>query len=348
VLLIDAHLILSVSFVPRCGAGVRSMDLQPRAKPQEGRDEVATDGTRIRVRENQHSYESLANLVHRRMGQLTAAERKVARVFLTAYPIAGLETVAQLAQRAKVSGPTVTRFVTKLGFDGYPEFQDALHSEVQEKLTSSLAQYSDKQVPPAEGFMAGGLRVFREELDKSFAQTAPSAVDAVVNLLARPRYDIMVTGGRYSQVLAFHLFLHLNLMRPKCRYVGYSPTSRWDELINAGNRTVLVIFDYRRYQNSTIEFARRAAERGCHIVLFTDPWLSPVAEVARHVLTSTVRAPSPFDSVVPAFALVETVVAGLSLRIGAKAKPRIAELERLRAGATWGEAGLADRLGDDL
>ena len=42
--------------------------------------------------------QGLVNLVHERMRELTAAERKVARVFLASYPIAGLETVAQLAQ----------------------------------------------------------------------------------------------------------------------------------------------------------------------------------------------------------------------------------------------------------
>jgi len=281
--------------------------------------------------------EGLVNLVQRGMEGLTASERKVARAFLAAYPIAGLETIAQLAQRARVSGPTVLRFVIKLGFDGYPEFQEKLRREVQEKLTSSLAQYSDTQSPPAEGIILNSLRVFREELDRSFALAAPSEFDAVVDLLADPRFDILLTGGRFSQVLAFYLYEHLNMLRPKCRYVVSAPTERCDELIDAGRRTVLVVFDYRRYQNSTIECALRAAERGCQIVLFTDPWLSPVAEVARHVLTSTVRAPSPFDSMTPAFALVETVVAGLSVRIGAKAKARIAELERLRAGVTWGE-----------
>jgi DNA-binding MurR/RpiR family transcriptional regulator len=127
------------------------------------------------------------------------------------------------------------------------------------------------------------------------------------------------------------------MLRPKCRLLGASPSPRWDELIDAGRRTVLVVFDYRRYQTSTIQFARRAAERGCQIVLFTDPWLSPVADVARRVLTSTVHGPSPFDTMVPAFALIETVVAGLSQRLGPQVKPRIAELERLRAGTTWSE-----------
>lgn len=281
--------------------------------------------------------QGLVNLVNERMQELTAAERKVARVFLASYPIAGLETVAHLASRAGASGPTVMRFVGKLGFDGYPEFQEALRAEVQEKLTSSLAQYPETEARDTGGVLQESLQVFHAELDKSYAGISDAEFDATVDLLADPRYSICCTGGRFSQIFAFFLFEHLNMMRPKCRHIVAAPTPGWDELIDVDKRTVMVVFDYRRYQNSTIEFARRASERGCQIVLFTDPWLSPVAGVARHVLTSTVQGPSPFDTMVPGLAVIEAVVAGLSVKLGAQAKPRIAELERLRAGTTWGE-----------
>jgi DNA-binding MurR/RpiR family transcriptional regulator len=271
------------------------------------------------------------------MRTLTSAERKVARVFLASYPIAGLETVAQLAQRAGSSGPTVMRFVNKLGFDGYLEFQQALRHEVQEKLTSSLAQYPETGAQDVGGVLQRSLTVFRAELDKSFAGVSEAEFDAVVDLLADPRYSVWCTGGRFSQIFAFVLFAHLNMMRPKCRQVVAAPTPGWDELIDVDRRTVLAVFDYRRYQNSTIEFARRAAEMGAQIVLFTDVWLSPVADVSKHVLTCTVHGPSPFDTMVPGLAVVEAVIAGLSVRLGAQAKPRIEELERLRAGTTWGE-----------
>lgn len=274
------------------------------------------------------------------MSRLTASERKVARTFLAAYPIAGLETLTQLAQRAKVSPPTVMRFVTRLSFEGYPEFQQALRREVQEKLASSLSQYAETQILPDEGVIGGSHRVLREELDASFAQINATEFDAVVQLLADPRIEILCTGGRFSQVLAYYLFAHLNMLRPGCRLVGASPSPRWDELIDVGKRTALVVFDFRRYQNSTIQFARRAAGRRCQIVLFTDPWLSPIADVARHVLTATVHGPSPFDTMVPAFALIETLVVGLSQRLGPRVRDRIAELEALRAGTTWGETDI--------
>ena len=184
------------------------------------------------------------------------------------------------------------------------------------------------------------LRIFHAELDNTFAGLSESEFYAVVDLLADPRYTIWCTGGRFSQVFAFYLFAHLNMMRAGCRHIVAAPTPGWDELIDADRRTVLVAFDYRRYQNSTIEFARRAAEMGCQIVLFTDPWLSPIANVARHVLTSTVHGASPFDTMLPGLAVTETVVAGLSVRLGAQAMPRITELEGLRAGTTWGEIDL--------
>ena len=60
----------------------------------------------------------VAELVRQRQAELSPAERKLARVLLATYPIAGLESVARFAERASVSAPTVTRFITKLGFKG--------------------------------------------------------------------------------------------------------------------------------------------------------------------------------------------------------------------------------------
>src|SRR6202035_2613545 len=87
----------------------------------------------------------VGELVRHRLASLSPAERKLARVLLASYPIAGLESVARFAERARVSPPTVTRFITKLGFRGYPEFQETLRHEVQARLSSPLARYRDDQ-----------------------------------------------------------------------------------------------------------------------------------------------------------------------------------------------------------
>jgi len=290
---------------------------------------------------------TLAEVVRARMGEFTASERRVARAFVAGYPRAGLETVAQLAARAGVSGPTVVRFVSRLGFGGYPAFQEALRAEVQERLTSALNQYEARppvQVQPDQ-LLRYALGVLSQNLETSLAGVPAEEFWHVVDMLADRRLRIISTGGRFSQILAFYLNAHLNMMRPGCQYVAAAPTPRVDQLIDVGRRTVVVCFDYRRYQNSTIQFAQRAHSRGARVILFTDPWLSPIADVASHVLTCTITAPSPFDSLVPALGLVEAIIAGLALKVGESARIRMEELEQLRVGTTWDETGLAARDG---
>ena len=284
------------------------------------------------------SPESIVGLVRRSMGDLSVSERKVGRALLAAYPIAGLETVGQLAARATVSGPTVMRFVSRLGFEGFLDFQQALLQEVQEKLTSSLALMERKPPEPEETVLSRSLATFVGELYATFEALPPAEFQAVVELLSDERRPVLSTGGRFSGVLAFYLIAHLKMLRAGCSYVADSAAPGFDELIDVGRRTVVVVYDYRRYQNSTIEFARRAAGRGATIILFTDPWLSPIAEFARHVLTSTMGTPSAFESQVAATATVEAVIAGVAAHLGEKARPRLEELERLRVGRDLGAA----------
>ena len=86
----------------------------------------------------------VADRIREALPNLPRAERRAARTVLAAYPVAGLETVARLAARARVSGPTIIRLVTRLGFEGFPSFQQALLREIDERATSPLLQYQQR------------------------------------------------------------------------------------------------------------------------------------------------------------------------------------------------------------
>ena len=84
-----------------------------------------------------------------------------------------------------------------------------------------------------------------------------------------------------------------------------------------------MLFDYRRYELDTFEFARLARERGARLVLLTDPWLSPIADLADAVLPAQVDGPSPFESLTPTVALVETLATDVAHRLGAAGDARL-------------------------
>ncbi len=272
----------------------------------------------------------VGELVRQRLDSLSPAERRLARALLASYPIAGLESVARFAERAGVSPPTVTRFIAKLGFRGYPEFQENLRDEVQARLSSPLARYRDE--PQRDSAIKTALEVSAHNLEATEELLSERDVKEAVELLADVRRRVMVLGGRVSAPLARYLAGQLHLLRPGIGLVDSERSTPAQQLIDMRKTDVLVVFDYRRYQQDTIECARIAAGRGCDVVLFTDQWLSPASAFARQVLVTSVETVGPFDSLVGATAVAEALVAAVLARLGSRAEARMQNLERLRAG----------------
>lgn len=282
----------------------------------------------------------VVELVRQRMNGLSPAERKLARVLLASYPIAGLESVARFAERAHVSPPTVTRFITKLGFRGYPEFQEVLRHEIQARLSSPLARYRDD--PPDRGtdsVLSEALEASAHNLAATIEVLSHRDLNEAVELLADVRRRVMVLGGRVSAPLARYLAGQLHLLRPGIGLVDAERSAPAQQLIDMRKGDVLIVFDYRRYQSDTIESARVASSQGCNVVLFTDPWLSPASGFARQVIVTSVDTVGPFDSLVGAMAVVEGIVAAVLSRLGPRAQSRMRSLERLRSGDVLGGAG---------
>lgn len=279
----------------------------------------------------------IGELVRQRQADLSPAERKLARVLLASYPIAGLESVARFAERAGVSAPTVTRFITKLGFRGYPEFQEQLREEVQARLSSPLARYHEEEsAGGVTSLVSGSLEMSRRNLQATLELLSHHDVEEVVGLLADVRRGVLVLGGRLSRPLARYLAGQLHLLRPGIGMVDADRTAAAQQLIDMRKGDVLVVFDYRRYQTATIESVRLAAEQGVNVVLFTDPWLSPASAFAKQVVVSSVETVGPFDSLVGATAVLEAIVAAVLARLGQKAEARMRSLEQLSASAVIG------------
>ena len=102
------------------------------------------------------------------------------------YPVAGLETVAQFAVRANVSGPTILRLIAKLGFDSYPDFQQALRDELELRLQTPLAKAMPESGHPPQGdFLSTYTRAIIENIEASIADLPRAEFEAAVTLACR-------------------------------------------------------------------------------------------------------------------------------------------------------------------
>lgn len=278
---------------------------------------------------------TVADRIRQIAADMTPAEQKVSRILFASAMVAGLETVASLAERAGVSGPTVIRLTSKLGFDSYIDFQRVLRHEMEERSNSPLSLYSQGRGAPSGDLLAKSRDVFAAAMRQSFDRMSPGEYNSVIETLCDLKFRIYLAGGRFTQLVAQMIYLHLFQMRPGVHMVQAGLQTRDDQLLELGSKSVLMMFDFRRYQSDSVSLARAAHERGARILLVTDPWESPIAKYADHVLTVEVTSPSPYDSMVPAFALAEALIAEVMLRLGRDAVKRMEGLEELRTGFEW-------------
>jgi DNA-binding MurR/RpiR family transcriptional regulator len=271
----------------------------------------------------------VAGAIRSRLDTLTASERRAARALLANYPMLGLETVAEFSARSGVSPPTILRFIGRLGFGSYAEFQRQLRAEVEAQLKSPLAKASLEGA--ADHHL---LSTFAAAASRNIAETfrtIPAAeFDAIVALLADRKRPVHLLGGRFTDPIARYLAAHLRILRPHVDHLAGQPDNWRDRLVDFGRKDVLVLFDIRRYQEDLVAFAKAAAERQAAIVLVTDEWLSPIARIALHVLPTRIQVPSAWDSSAALLAVAEALVAAVTARSWPSAKARIRALEALR------------------
>lgn len=261
----------------------------------------------------------------------TPSEEKIVRLLLVDYPTSGLGTASSLARRAGVSDPTVVRLVMKLGYAGFPDFQARLLAEVESRLHSPLLMMEAKRPSGSEdNAILSYLGSVGAAIEKSSTLTSLQSYDRGARLLMEAKGEVVLLGGRFSRHVAGMLASYLLQFRSGVRDLGMLSAQAFDTLADLGRKDVLVVLDYRRYQLDVMAYARQAAARGVRIVLFTDPWLSPIADIAEVAIVSPLDVASPYDTLAPAVAQMEALVAHILSTLGDDARARIERLEEVR------------------
>ncbi|MBZ9761964.1 MurR/RpiR family transcriptional regulator [Mesorhizobium sp. CA8] len=271
---------------------------------------------------------SIAELISDRIGTMPAGERRAAQTLIANYPLTGLKTVAEFSAAAGVSSPTILRFVARLGFQNYPEFQSALQDELAAQLQSPASRTLNPS--SAGGAVSPMLEATLDNMRETFRHLTDKQLADIAARLAERRGKTFLIGGRFTDPLARYMAAHLAIIQPDVYHLAGQESIWRDRLIDMGKRDVLVIFDIRRYQDSLVRFAEKAHQRGVQIILFTDQWLSPIARFARHVIAGRTAVPSAWDSSAALFVVAETLIGAVTRQLEAAGAKRIRDLESLR------------------
>jgi DNA-binding MurR/RpiR family transcriptional regulator len=165
---------------------------------------------------------------------------------------------------------------------------------------------------------------------QSSLETLDTAVfDKTASLLAQTNTQIYLAGGRITRSNADYFYNHLQIIRPNVTLLSDSANVWPHYVLDMDEKSVLILFDIRRYEKNLEKLAGLAKERGSKIVLFTDQWGSPIGNIADHMFRAQVEAPSSWDSTIVIMFFLEALIAEIQNRIGGRSRERIEELEAM-------------------
>ena len=262
---------------------------------------------------------SVLDLVAAVSAELTPTERRIAEAVLAEPTLLAFGTVSDLAGRVGTSRPSIVRFATKLGFEGYTQLQQHIRSNLSHRLSrpSERIRSDGEMTLPAKVAISNAI-------SSVFAVVESDRMAALVDPLVRAE-NVWVLSGETSQAGAHTLCSGLSMVRPGVRSLeehGFGA-----DLSDAGPGDAALVFDFFRYRRQVVTAARIFANAGVTVVAITDSPLSPLVELADTWCQIEIPAIGPFDSSVPVVAMCELLVAGVAKALQDDATDRIDRIE---------------------
>ena len=264
---------------------------------------------------------SAPNLIPHIRGALTSlrpAERKVADMVLSDVDFAMRASITELAQRADVSEPSVTRFCRAIGAHGLRDFKMQLAQSVAGGMpyaSTAVARDDDTQtlLDKVGEAAVDGITHARSELD-------PVAIDAAIAALAHARRVFFFGVGSGSGLVAQDAALRFLRLDIAASAFSDSHLQRlYAGLMEPGDVAFAISHAGRSVEvNESIQIAK---ERGATTIALTNvgsrlAWLVDIPLL--------LRVPSPIDPNTPGVSrlvhlcIMDALAIGVALRLGPK------------------------------
>ena len=255
--------------------------------------------------------QELIHRLNRAGGALSKSHRRIAEYIAVHYEKAIFMTAVTLGKACDVSESTVVRFAVAMGYEGYPELQNALRELVHQRLTVEQ-RFAISSGINENDVLRTVLKNDAQHIRDTMEAIAQDAFDNVARRLLEAR-RVYVVGLRSAAPLAQFLFHYLHLILDHVTLVQNATGDVFEELLRIGEEDVLMGISFPRYSLRTLECMRFAREKGAQVVALTDGPLSPLREAAHVCLCAQTDMVSFVDSLAAPLSVVNALIVRLGL-----------------------------------
>lgn len=258
-------------------------------------------------------YKDLLNRIQVRFKKLSKGQKRIADYILNNYDKVAFMTASALGEAVDVSESTVVRFANALGYGGYPKLQKALQESIKTKLTTvqrfELSKELDSNTDIYKKIMTQDVENIQRTIDELDMSTLMNIADEI-----HKAKKVYVFGLRSSSVLAQYLGFYLNFEIENVQMIPLGPLDPLDQVINLTKEDLLIAITFPRYSNQTIRLANFVSEKKVPIVAITDSVLSPIAPIAKHVITAKYDMTTFIDSLVAPMSVINALILAVGMK----------------------------------
>jgi DNA-binding MurR/RpiR family transcriptional regulator len=270
--------------------------------------------------ESPNGHQALSGYIKARFDEFSRSQKDVAQYIVDHLDEAAFQTAEELARRANTSSSTVVRFSQALGFEGFPELQQAARDEYRrlvgglasgnghgvEKVTAPLFSLDHTEF---EAALAADHVNVEDTAHKLSRGDVEAAIDAIVSA-----DKVLIAGTDQMAFFASYLRHLLMLLDLRAEIVASPSQEALGRLSRIDSETLVIGLSAGRPHPLITRTMKLARHRKAPTLAITDATLSEVARLARIRLYYSSNTPAFVRSHTALLAIIQALAYGVYSR----------------------------------
>jgi DNA-binding MurR/RpiR family transcriptional regulator len=263
---------------------------------------------------------TLSAYITERFEEFSRSQKDVARYIVDHLDEAAFQTAEELARRANTSSSTVVRFSQALGFEGYPELQQAAIEEYRHREADNGGEAPLFDFDHSE--FEASLAADHANVEETVRNLTREQVEACVTALAGA-HRVMIVGMDQLAFFASYLRHLLALLDIRAEVIASPRQDSITRLSRVDEDSLVIAFSAGRTHPIVVRAMKLAKHRRATTMSITDATLSEIGEHSDLTLYYSSNGPSFTRSNTTLLAIVQALTHGVYARDKGAYKDRI-------------------------
>lgn len=268
---------------------------------------------------------NVMELMKEKFPTFSKSQKKISHYIIENIETAAFMTAARIGKATGVSESTVVRFANTMGYEGYPEFSEALSSVVKSRL-KTVDRIDIESNMSRSKIVENVLKGDADKIINTLEEFNQGTFDMAVDLISNAK-RVYIVGVRSAAPLAQFLAFYLRLIVHNVVLVTTTSSSEiFEQMLRVNEKDVVIGISFPRYSMRTLKAMEFANNRNARVIAITDNIHSPMNLYSSCNLFARTDMASIVDSLVAPMSLINALIVALCVQ---NSKKTVRNLETL-------------------